>query len=239
MVTHTYDVVRELLRELGVPHRVSVGRAAYAAGLAEADVTTGLARMRRQQQQQQQQQHGLRATSFRELGVSVLGQQQYARFVDAVGFSDFEAYDAGTALRHYGFDDTHGAHKYFSFSWRRLVEALSAGLDIRTRTRADLITSLGEEGGTAVRTRDGATFVARSAVVVGTPVGELRRLLRGRAPAGRAPPRRSRRSGRSRSCARTPSSTCACRASRPTAPASSWAARFRRSSRPTSPSGCT
>lgn len=63
--------------------------------------------------------------NFKEYAIMIMGKRNYERFIDTVGYTDFEGLDAHDALHTYGFDDTyeHG-QSYFSVPWNQLVDAM-------------------------------------------------------------------------------------------------------------------
>ena len=101
-----------------------------------------------------------------------MGLPEYRRFVQAVGYADYERMDAGVALDHYGFEDTYGKQSHFAFSWEELVRKLSSGIEIVTSCEAVRVTS------GSVTTRRAGTFHGRR-VCVGVTVGVLQKLFPG------------------------------------------------------------
>lgn len=74
------------------------------------------------------------ADTFRSFGIRVLGAYEYKRFVKDIGYSDFENFEADTALKHYGFEDMYEKHKIFQFSWKNLINHLKRGMHIKKNT---------------------------------------------------------------------------------------------------------
>jgi phytoene dehydrogenase-like protein len=65
-----------------------------------------------------------RTETFRSVALRVLGREDYRDLILALGFSDFERYDAVDAVNDYGFDDCYGTRRFFSVPWDRLVRGL-------------------------------------------------------------------------------------------------------------------
>ncbi len=63
--------------------------------------------------------------NFKQYATKILGEYDYERFVNTVGYTDFEGLDAYDALHNYGFNDTyeHG-QSYFSVPWNQLIDAM-------------------------------------------------------------------------------------------------------------------
>jgi len=90
--------------------------------------------------------------TFHEFAVSVLGSQ-YAQFVRATGYSDFEQTDCVEALDNYGFDDTLGRNEFFVVPWQRLLDELMTQSGVKAmfgqtvqRVRTGKVYSISEDG---------------------------------------------------------------------------------------------
>jgi hypothetical protein len=62
--------------------------------------------------------------TFKDYALRILGNDKYNKFKKASGYSDYENFDAGIALKYYGFDDLYGKQSYFIFQWSKLIEKL-------------------------------------------------------------------------------------------------------------------
>lgn len=159
-----------LLAELGIPHTVTQRSVAYYGDAQPDAVRAGLAKLRAR---------GVdRRETFRAFATRVLGQDEYEAFLVGAGFRDFEALDAGVALAHYHFEDTHGVQTNFAFSWRDLISGLGRRLAPHVRRRSEVVGIRRVGGLLEVRTADRRVYTAQQ-VCVGVTISSLRRLFPG------------------------------------------------------------
>lgn len=160
--------LHNLLRKLGVPHRSHPMQIGYAS-VAEYDVGAALARL-------EAAAPDIRSpVTFRSFATSVLGAADYKRFVDRVGYTDFEDADALYTLKHYGFEDTYNSDmsaKTF-LDWDDLVDKISSGLEIFRKCN---VRSVDPERKRVV-CADGTSFTAKDRLVLAVPASTLRSLF--------------------------------------------------------------
>jgi len=85
--------------------------------------------------------------TFKEYSTSVLGIEQYCKFITKLGFTDFEKEDAYDVLKNYGIDDNEEGWVALKIDWSLLINTISdiIGLKyIRINTEVNSISKLNE-----------------------------------------------------------------------------------------------
>ncbi len=132
--------------------------------------------------------------TFREFAMAHLGAEDYRRFVQSTGYSDFEKEDAMSTLKLYGMDDNFCCQdaKLFRVPWKQLAErivekdridvrldceAVSIKLPYHLASKGTLVSPRSEaDRQPLVKTKRGPTYVC-GRVIVATTISGLRKLF--------------------------------------------------------------
>lgn len=117
--------------------------------------------------------------TFREFAASCLGTEEYRRFIQSTGYSDYEKEDAMSTLKLYGMDDNFCCQnaKLFGVPWKLLAERIVEKDRIDVRLNCEAVSLKSQDDGTIlVKTKRGPTYVC-GVVVVATTISVLRKLF--------------------------------------------------------------
>ncbi|KAG1657543.1 hypothetical protein FOA52_005429 [Chlamydomonas sp. UWO 241] len=165
-----------LLGELGVGYTEFLAGVTYSgAGLenvsARVDATILLLR-----RNYVKNRHG--GMTFKRYAVGTLGRDAYMRFVERMGFSDFEAESAHDVLEYYGLEDNTGGWVGMSIDWALVVARLADKVGRRRiRTNAEVVRVDLDHGNVHVHVLGDSVTYASKQVVVASTVETVRRLL--------------------------------------------------------------
>ena len=88
----------------------------YSQLLHPIDIISVLKRLRKEYKNYKHKEH-----TFKEFATSILGQEEYHKFILSAGYTDYENEDIFETLYHYGMDDNVCCLKAFSVPWKQLV----------------------------------------------------------------------------------------------------------------------
>ena len=121
-----------------------------------------------------------RPQTFAKFARSVIGETDYTRLINSVGYTDYENQDAHETIYHYSMEDNLDIWKGFSVPWHELGEKIadSVGINkIRFHKKASKIRKMDDTDTIyCVDTESGDTFLAKK-VVIATTANQVRELL--------------------------------------------------------------
>jgi hypothetical protein len=112
-------------------------------------------------------------TTFKEFGISVLGKQDYQKFITMMGYTDFEGYDYIDALQNYGLDDNVAGYKIATVPWDEVCQKLEDFIGKKNIKTGTKITSIKKsKNGWLVNSK-----YSCDAIILGVTVEALKSLI--------------------------------------------------------------
>jgi hypothetical protein len=126
-----------LLNELGLTNNKFTVDKEYSPLINPIDILKTIAKIKRSMYFKEHPHQ-----TFKEVGIRVLGEDTYRRFVESNGYTDFEESDVSDAVYNYGFEDNTGGWEAFSVPWSELSLKLSEYVDILYNSKVVKIENL-------------------------------------------------------------------------------------------------
>jgi len=167
------DIVLEtLLRELGIEYATHKVESSYASYIDMSPDTIDRS-LRILRKAFLDDPKTSRKKTFRRFAIDVLGSAEYARFVTATGYTDFDNMDVHDALYDYHFQYTQPGWQAMYIPWKQLIRALVEKIGRRRiRTRVNVTSIVPGR----VRSAEGRVYLANT-IVCATTAESLRRFF--------------------------------------------------------------
>ena len=115
--------------------------------------------------------------TFKEFATSVLGENEYKKFIMSVGYTDYENEDAYETLYYYGMEDNACCWKAFSVPWKKLVEKFYHDIGEKHFKFSNNVTSIHKNDNYfIIETEQGHQYKC-SKVIVASTIDTVRKLL--------------------------------------------------------------
>lgn len=117
-----------------------------------------------------------KGATFKKFAKSVLGAKDYKRFVENMGYTDFEDADAADTLANYGLEDDAAPFDGFGINWADTVNALAKYIG-RAHIMCNAKVTRLDPKGMCVTLEDGMQVCAKKAIIVATDAPALHSLF--------------------------------------------------------------
>lgn len=112
-----------LLNELSIPKIEFKTSISYSTSLHYCNVKSIFLFLKNQYKEENEK--------FKKYGERKLGKEEYKRFIECVGLTDYEEEDVYETLYNYGFEDNYNEFIAYKISWKILIERLVKIIDIK------------------------------------------------------------------------------------------------------------
>jgi len=181
----TNPLLKKLMKELNVSFQKSTSIIDYSNLLQESDKYDVVKIIEILKKEYNKNTSKYEKMTFKEFGISVLGETNYKMFTLYCGYTDYENADVYETLYNYGMDDTKGGWGILYIPWKQLIDNICAYIgheNIKTSNEVSEIIQLESDGTKKmfeIKTNNGQHIYHCNKVIVATTITSIMKLIDG------------------------------------------------------------
>jgi hypothetical protein len=179
----TNPLLKKLMKELNISFQKSTSIIDYSNLLQESDKYDVVKIIEILKKEYNKNTKKYEKMTFKEFGISVLGEANYKMFTIYCGYTDYENADIYETLYNYGMDDTKGGWGVLYIPWKELIHNLCEYIgneNIKTSNEvSEIITreSVGSKNMFEIKTNNGEHTYYCNKVIVATTITSIMKLI--------------------------------------------------------------
>jgi hypothetical protein len=181
----TNPLLKKLMKELNISFQKSKSIIDYSNLLQESDKYDVVKIIEILKKEYNKNTSKYEKMTFKEFGISVLGETNYKMFTLYCGYTDYENADVYETLYNYGMDDTKGGWGVLYIPWKQLIDNICDYIgheNIKTSNEVSEIIRLESDGTKKlfeIKTNNGQHTYYCNKVIVATTITSIMKLIDG------------------------------------------------------------